>query len=136
MKEFLLALAAIICFSAPAGAQVSTQAQAVKLVLTWEMACSSQTIGTSAVEMTGNTSVSSTTAAKSYIAVMNLDTANTVYCSSNSAVASSGNDIGWPIAPSAASGARNWFQWTIAATQKWYCIASAANTSIMKCLGR
>lgn len=131
--KIMITLAALIAFSLPAKAQQITNAQAVKIVVPYKTVCSSVTIGTTATELTGNTSISTTTAGISALSVLSFDTANTVYCSDNSGVASSGNLIGWPIAYSPTTGPRAWQSWALSTMQPWYCVASAANVSIEVC---
>lgn len=133
MKNAMLAFIALIGLCGPARAQQLTNAQAVKIVVPYKTVCSSVTIGTTATEITGNTAVVSTTGGISAVAVLNFDTANTVYCSDNSGVASSGNLIGWPIAYTPTTGPRAWQEWGLSTMQPWYCISSGANTSIQVC---
>lgn len=132
MKKILLLIAAL-GLSISSQAATMTNAQAVKLVIPYQTTCSSMTISTTATDVSGNTTSITTTAGISNIAVLNWDTNNIVYCDEMSTVTSSGNAIGWPIAPSAATGPRNWMSWAISTTQQWYCIASGANTSIQVC---
>lgn len=128
----LILVAALLGLCVPARAQI-TNAQAVKIVVPYKTVCSSVTIGTSPVEISGNTGVVSTTGGISAISVLNFDTANTVYCDDNSGVTSSGNLIGWPIAYSPTTGPRAWQSWALSVMQPWYCVSSGANTSIMVC---
>lgn len=131
MKKILLALVALIAFSTRSVAQL-TNAQAVKIVVPYKTTCSSVTIGTSATELTGNTTSITTTAGISAIKVVNLSTTATVYCSQNAAVASSGNSIGDPLFPS--SGQPYFLEWGISTAQGWSCVSSASNTSLIVCL--
>ena len=133
MKNFIIVLVALIGLALPARAQM-TNAQAVKIVVPYKTTCSSVTIGTSAVELTGNTTNPTTTAGISAIKVVNLSSSATVYSSHNSAVANSGNSIGDPLSPS--SGQANWAEYGISTFQGWYAVASASNVSIIVCLVR
>lgn len=136
MKKTLFVLVGLLGIAAPAKAQPLIATQAVRVIVSYSASCSSVTIGVTPTEVTGNTTVSSTTAGIHSIAVLNFSTANTVYCSDNSAVTSSGNNIGWPIAYTPVTGPRAWMSWAIHALHPWYCISSAANTSIMVCKDR
>ena len=134
MKKIFAAAFVILALAGRAHAQIEP-AQSVKFVMPTGVDCSSMTIGTTAVEVTGNTSVVSTSAKVRYIAILNLSSTNNVYCRKLSTVASSGNLIGWPIVNYSGSGAYNWMGWTISTMQQWWCVAAGANTSIMVCPG-
>lgn len=131
MKK-ILSVAVLMIMASNARAAVLTNAQAVKVVVPYQMTCSSMTLGASASEITGNTSISTSTAGISWVRVVNLDGSNTVYCSHSASVAASGNNIGEPISPSS-SGPKYLIEWRISTGQPWYCIPSAANTSVIVC---
>ncbi len=135
MKKILFTLAALIGLCLPSGAQM-TNAQSVKIVVPFTNTCSSVTIGVAATEITGNTSVSTTTAGISAIKVSNLSASATVCCSSSASIVCTAGDSNYmePIFPSSAQ--PNFLNWSISTAQKWYCAASAANTSISRCLLR
>ncbi len=133
MRKLIFVIVAMAGLVVPVKAQQLINAQAVKIVVPYKTSCSSVTIGTSATEISGNTTLLATTGGISAIAVLNLDTANTVYCSDNSGVTSSGNLIGWPISYTPATGPRSWMEWGLSSMQPWYCVSSGANTSIEVC---
>lgn len=130
MKNILIAALALISLSIPAKAQM-TNAQAVKVVVPYKTTCSSQTISTSATEVSGNTTVITTTGGISRVKVTNLDSSASVCCSDSSSVATSGNSIGDCI--NGTTGQKNWLAWGISAIQPWYCIATTSNVSILVC---
>ena len=143
MKKILIALVVLMGLSLPASAQIQLNTQAVKVVIPYQMTCSSVQISASAgTEVTGNlTGVSTTTLVTggkyNSVTIMNLSTTATIYCSHNASVTSSGDLIGWPISYSPVTGPRNWFQWMINPFQKWYCIADGATAvSAQVCLSK
>ena len=109
-----------------------TTATAIKQVVPYQTVCSSFTIGTSTVEVTGNTNISSTTAAVSWVRVRDLSATATVYCSNSAAVRASGASTGEPVMPYSA-GEPNAVEWLISTMQPWYCIASGAATPVILC---
>ncbi len=135
MKNILMVLGVLLGLCSRSSAQM-TNAQSVKIVVPYLTTCSSQTIGTSAVEMTGNTAVSSTTAGISAIKISNLSSSATVCCSSSDTVVCTVGSSFYvePIFPS--SSQPNFNAWGISTAQKWYCAASSANVSVSKCLVR
>ncbi len=135
MKIIVAAFLALLV--APmAHAQTLTNAQAVKIVVPYMTTCSSATIGTAATEMTGNTASVKTTAGISSVKVSNLSGTATVCCASTSNVVCTPGSAYYiePIFPSSTQ--PNSITWRISTTQKWYCAASAANTSVSLCLVR
>lgn len=134
MKKFILA-GIVMMAALSSKAAILENAASVKIVMPYRTQVSSQTIGTTAVEMTGNVTSSTATAGIRYITVMNTDATNTIYCGDSSSVASSGLNIGWPIAPSATGGPRNYFSWTIPTWEPFYCISSGSGNNVMVILG-
>lgn len=134
--KILIALIALIGLCGSVRAQQITNATAVKIVVPFKTTCSSTTIGTAAVEMTGNTTNVTTTAGISAVKVSNLSSTATVCCSSaNTVVCTVGNSFYIePIFPSSAQ--PNFNEWGISTAQGWYCAASASNTSVSLCLVR
>lgn len=132
MKNILLIIAALISLSLPARAQIVVNAQAVKVIVPYQTTCSSVTIGTTPVEVTGNTAVPSTSYGAYSVKVENLNASNAVFCSQSASVASSGNLIGDDVAASAAA-PYNFLAWLINPMQSWYCVSAGANTTIMVC---
>jgi len=85
-------------------------------------------------EVSGNTTSVTTSSATWFVSVMNLDTANNIYCSHDSAVATSGTHQGVPIIyQSAATNSFNWFAWQIGMLEPWYCKAATASVTAMVC---
>lgn len=136
MRKGLFALAAMIAFCVPSGAQNMTNAQSVKLVVPYKTSCSSVTINIAATEMTGNVASSTATAGISSIKVSNLSGSATVCCSSLSTVVCTAGHSFYiePIFPSASQ--PNFATWAISTAQPWYCAASSSNTSVSSCLLR
>lgn len=131
MKALLLLIGLA---AAPASAQVQiANVQAVKFVIPYETDCSSKTIGATAVNVVHNSTNPATTYAAFAAKVTNLSTAETVYCSDNASVTTSGNNIGEAILFSATTVERYWKSWGINPLQPWWCISTGANTSIMVC---
>lgn len=134
MRTTFLAVVLMMIGGAAHATGPMTNAQAVRIVVPYTTHCASVTISNSTpTELTGNTSVSTTTAGISWVSVQNMSTTNTVYCSDNSSVSASGNNIGVIVQKYQLSETENQQDWNISTMQKWYCIASAANTSINVC---
>lgn len=135
MKKSIFVLLAILGLCVPSRAQ-KTNTQAVSLFVQYKTTCSSSTIGTTATELTGNTTIISTTAGISAIKVSNLSTTATVCCShANTVVCTVGNSFySEPIFPS--GGQPNFLNWGISVLQGWYCAGSAAGVPISVCLVR
>lgn len=139
----LIALFFLVMYFAPyippevgdvSSAQQITNAQAVKVIVPYFTQCTKQTISpTTPTEITGNTSILSTTFGATAVQIFNLDTAATLFCSHDSAVAASGSHQGVSIAP-AASAPFNWLSWGISTMQGWYCLSSSGSVSAMVCL--
>jgi len=97
--------------------------------------CNTLSVSSSTVtEMTGNTTNIATSSATWFVTVMNLDTTNNLYCSHDSAVATSGTHQGVPILSQATAATPfNWFGWQIGITQPWYCKAAIASITAVVC---
>ncbi len=136
MRKSLLALVALIGLCVPARSQI-TNAQAVKIVVPYKTSCSLVTVGTTATELTGNTTTISTTAGISAIKIVNLSSTANIYSSQSANVATSGSNTGDPLMEATSATAQpNWSEYGISVLQTWYAIASAASTSIIVCLVR
>lgn len=138
MKKLLMLLG-LIAFAVPVKAQTQ-MAQPVKpIVPTITKLLSDMTISTgTAVELTGNTGVVSTTAGYFGIKILNWDTAGTIYCCANdsSCSASAGAHHGDAIRPRPSGANENWSYWSIPAWEKMYCVSDTvslvANVTLFK----
>ncbi len=108
----------------------------MKVVTEYSTECSSKTIGATAVNVVHNSTNPTTSWGATDVKVTNLSTTATVFCSNSSSVATSGNNIGDLVYFSPTTGPRYYLSWPINAMQPWWCIASAANTSILVCRKR
>lgn len=136
MKKIVFAALALIslCGSSKA-AQPTISAQPVKVIVPTQTTCSSMTITTTPTEVTGNTTVISTTYGAFAVKVTNMDSSKNVCCSHSASVSCSGNLIGDVIAPTGAP-PYYWSSWGISSMEPWYCVSSGANTSINVCLAK
>lgn len=141
MRKLLLVLIALIGFSAPAFSQsaptsIMTNAQATKDIVPYYLWCSSTSVGTTAIELTGNTQVSSTTAGISKLIVQNLSNGATIWFSSDPGVTSStAPRTGWAVYPitSANQTLSNTMIFPISTSQVFYAIANAASSAFQLC---
>ncbi len=135
MKKLLLA-GLMLMLPALGKAQVFTGATSIKPLAQYQTTCSTFTVGTSTIEVTGNT-VGSTSnpAGISAVKVENWSATASVYCNHSTNVTVAGGAVpGDFIAPSPAGTQPNSLSWVINMFQGWWCVASGANTTIMVCL--
>lgn len=139
MKIILSALF-LVLISLPASAQVSLKTDVVTAIVPNKITCSSMTLPTTAQELTGNTTVLSFSQPGVYeLDILTLSSSATNYFSDNSAVATSGNLIGYPVYPlavSATSGQPQFVPFVINPTQKFYGVSGTAGQSVMICKKR
>lgn len=129
MKSFLCVLVALLGFCLPAKAQTTQATQPVKVSVPFVTDCSTVSFTTTAVDVTGNTTVASTTYAAFAVKVTNTGATNNICCSQSSGVTCS---TGETIAASATA-PYNWLSWGVSVTQKWYCASSASTTIGLVC---
>ena len=129
MKKWVIALSLLGALAAPSFATISTGPVP-------PTNCNPVTVSTSTpTEMTGNTTNIQTSAAITFVMVINLDTAATLYCNQRANVSSSGANMGVPIlAQATATSPFNFFGWAIGQTEPWYCLSTGASaTKAMVC---
>jgi len=135
MKSLALAILTVLAMSHGAKAQTMTNASPVKLVVPYQTTCSSVTLlSATPVELTGNTSVVTTSAGMSWVKVTNLDATATVFCSHSASVSASGSNIGDPVCSTTVNPHNNRQDWRISTSQKWYCVSTVNGSNIIKCL--
>jgi hypothetical protein len=123
MKKLFLAFALLFGYQAHSHAATTIR-----------MKCLTISVSSSTVtEMAANTSDAMTSTGTTAIKITNLDTANDIWCSHDSAVAISGTThLGDQVAHASAA-PWNWLSWNIGPEEPFYCLSQTAAVKTEVC---